>query len=155
MGKCSAVFDGVLMYRYELMEDPNHYHVMVPNDIQLQRHQRHHFRVYHHSPVGMYRGRKATYGAVSYDCHWRNMAKHVRNGTRRCPSCIKFKSTDTKHGPMQIRTFDRPFSTIGKDYVGQLPTTPAGNKSILTDFCPFSNFLSVIPVPDKQATTTA
>ena len=56
---------------------------------------------------------------------------------------------------MQIRIYDRPFSTIGIDYVGQLPTTPAGNKWILTAVYPYSNFLRAIPEPDKQATTAA
>ena len=152
MAKRSAVIDGLLMYRDEFMEDPNHYRIMVPNDIQLQRHL---LRVYHDSPVGMHRGREATYGSLSYDFYWRNMTKHVRNWIRRCPACIKFKSADPKHGPMQIRIYDRPFSTIGIDYVGQLPSTPAGNKWILTAVCPYSNFLRAIPVPDKQATTAA
>ena len=103
----------------------------------------------------MHRGRKATYGSLSYDFYWRNIAKHVRNWIRRCPACIKFKSTDPKHGPMQIRIYDCPFNTNGIDYVGQLPTTPTGNKWILTAVCPYSNFLRAIPVPDKQATTAA
>ncbi|KAK2556815.1 hypothetical protein P5673_021024 [Acropora cervicornis] len=37
---------------------------------------------------------------------------------RRCPSCIKSKSTYPKHGPIQIRIFDGPFDTDG-----QLPTS--------------------------------
>ena len=100
MAKRSAVVDSLLMCRYEIMEDPNHYRIMVPNDIQLQRHL---LKVYHDSPVRMRRGREATYGSLSYDFYWRKMAKHVRNWIRRSPACIKFKSTDPKHGPMQIR----------------------------------------------------
>ena len=152
MAKRSAVIDSLLLYRDELMEDPNHYRVMVSNDIQLQRHL---IQVYHDSPIIMHRGRDATYGALSHDFYWRNMAKHVRNWIRRCPACIKFKSTVPKHGPMQVRTFDHPFNTLGIDYVGPLPTTPSGNKWILTAACPYSNFLRAIPVPDKQASTAA
>ena len=152
MAKRSAVVDSLLMYRDEFMEEPNHYRIMVPNDIQLQRHL---LKVYHDSPVSMHRGLEATYGSLSHDFYWRNMAKHVRNWIRRCPACIKFKSTDPKHRPMQIRIYDCPFNTIGIDYVGQLPTTPTGNKWILTAVCPYSNFLRAIPVPDKQATTAA
>ena len=152
MAQRSSIIDGLLMYRDEFMEDPGHYRIMVPNDIQLQCHL---LRVYHDSPLGMHRGREATYGSLSHDFYWRNMAKHVRNWIRRCPACIKFKSTDPKHGPMQIRIYERPFSTIGIDYVGQLPTTATGNKWILTAVCPYSNFLHAIPVPDKQATTVA
>ena len=37
MAKRSAVIDGLVTYRDELMEDPNHYRIVVPNDIQLQR----------------------------------------------------------------------------------------------------------------------
>ncbi|KAK2556812.1 hypothetical protein P5673_021019 [Acropora cervicornis] len=40
---------------------------------------------------------------------------------RRCPSCIKSKSTYPKHGPIQIRIFDGPFDTDG-----QLPTSSSG-----------------------------
>ena len=56
---------------------------------------------------------------------------------------------------MQIHIFNCPFNTIGIDYAGQLPTTPTGNKWILTAVRPYSNFLRAIPVPDKQATTAA
>ena len=31
----SCYFDSLLMYRNEFMEDPDHYHIMVPNDIQI------------------------------------------------------------------------------------------------------------------------
>ena len=133
MAKRSAVVDSLLMYRDEFIEDPNHYRIMVPNDIQLQRHL---LNVYHDSPVGMHRWRETTYRSLWYDFYWRNMAKHVRNWIRRCPACMKCKSTDPKHGPMQIRIYDCPFNTIGIDYVGQLPTTPTGNKWILTAVCP-------------------
>ena len=36
-----------------------------------------------------------------------------------------------------------------------MPTTPTGNKWILTAVCPYSNLLHAIPVPDKQITTVA
>ena len=116
------------------MEDPNHYRIMVPNDIQLQRHL---LRAYHDSPIGIHRGRIASHEALSREFYWPNLAKHVRNWVRRCPSCIKFKSTDPKHGPKQIRIFDGPFDTIGIGYVGQLPTSPSDNNWILTAVCPY------------------
>lgn len=103
----------------------------------------------------MHRGRKTTYGALSHDLYWRNMAKHVGNWIRRCPDCIRFKSTDPKHGPMQVRMYEHPFHTVGIEYVGPLPSTSSGNKWILTAVCLYSNFLQAIPVPDKQATTAA
>ena len=56
MAKRSAVDDSLLMYQDEFM---------VPNDIQLQRHL---LKVYLDSPVGMHRGREATYGSLSCAC---------------------------------------------------------------------------------------
>ena len=70
MAKRSAVVDSLLMYQDEFMEDPNHYRVMVPNDIQLRRHL---LKVYHDSPVGMHRGREATYGMTSIGRTWLSM----------------------------------------------------------------------------------
>ena len=65
-------------------------------------------RAYHDSPIGIHLGPEATYEALSHDFNWPNVAKHVRNWIKRCNSCIKFKSTDPKHGPTQIRIFDGP-----------------------------------------------
>ena len=117
--------------------------------------QRHLLQVYHDSPLGMHRGRDATYNSLSRDFYWRNMSKHVRNWIRRCPQCIRFKTLQQPHGPMQIRVYQYPFHTLGVDYVGELPTTPSGNKWILTVVCPFSNYLRAIAVPDKSAPTAA
>ena len=63
MAKRSAVMYSLLMYGDEFMEDPNHYCIMLPNDIPLQRHL---LRVRHDLPVGMRRGHEATYGSLSY-----------------------------------------------------------------------------------------
>ena len=150
--KRAAVIDGILMYRDELMDNPNHYRFVVPDDIQLRRHL---LRAYHDSPIAMHRGREATYQALANDFYWRNMSKHVRNWIRRCPDCIRFKTIDQHHGPMQVRLYEHPFHTLGIDYVGELPVSPNGNKWILTAVCPYSNFLRAIPVPDKRATTAA
>ena len=56
---------------------------------------------------------------------------------------------------MQVRLYEQPFHTLGIDYVGELPKTAAGSKWILTIVCPYSNFLSAVPVLDKTATTAA
>ena len=126
------------MYRDELMDNPNHYRYVVPNDI-IQFH-RHLLRGYHDSAVAIHRGREATYQSLANNFYWRNMSKHVRNWI---------------HGPMQVRLYEHPFHKLGIDYVGELPVSPNGNKWILTAVCPYSNFLRAIPVSDKQATTAA
>lgn len=122
------------MYRDEFMADPNHYRYVVPDDIELRRHL---LRAYHDSPVAMHRGREATYRSLAKDLYWRNMSKHVRNWVRRCPACIRFKTSDQHHGPMQVRLYEHPFHTMGIDYVEEFPVTPNGNNWILTAVCPY------------------
>ena len=56
---------------------------------------------------------------------------------------------------MQVHLYERPFHTLGIDFVGKLRKSPNGNKWIMTVVCPYSNFLRVTPVPDKSATTAA
>ena len=150
--KCSTIIDGLLMYSDEFMDDCEHYRVFVPSDSQLQKH---FLRAYHESPMGMHRGRDATYNCLSRDFYWRNMSKHVHNWVHRCPHCIRFKSVKPAHQPMQVRLYQYLFHTLGVDYVGELPESPSGNKWILTAVCPYSSYLRAIPVPDKTATTAA
>ena len=152
IAKRTKLIDGLLFYSDEFMRNPDHLRLFVPSDVKLQRHI---LQCYHDSPLGMHRGRDATYIAISRDFYWRNSSKHVRNWIRRCPHCIRFKTLCQPHGPMQVRLYQHPFHTLGVDYVGELPSSPSGNKWILTAVCPYSNFLRAIPVPDKTATTAA
>ena len=99
--------------------------------------------------------RDATYNSFSCDFYRRNMYKHVGNWVRHCPQCLRFKSLQPSHGPMQLRLYQYPFHTLGVDYVGELPPSPSGNRWILTAVCPYSGYLRAIPVPDKTATTAA
>ena len=146
------VIDGLIMYADKLMDNPGHYRIFVPSDPQLQRHFLH---AYHDSPMGMHRGRDATYNALSRDFYWRNLSKDVCNRVHCCQHCIHFESLQPAHGPMQVRLYQHPFHTLGVDYVGELPVSPNGNKWILTAVFPFSNYLRAIPVLDKTATTAA
>ena len=132
------------------MDNQDRYCIFVPSDPALQKH---FLRAYHDSPMGMHRGRDATYQCLSRDFYWRNMSTHMRNWIRRCPHCIRFKSLQPAHGPMQIRLYQHPLHTLGVDYVGELSKSPSGNRWILTAVCPYSHYLRAIPVPDKTATT--
>lgn len=145
--KRAEVIDGVLIYRDELMDDPNHYRYVVPDDTEFPQHL---LRAYHDPPVAMHRGREATYQSLAKDFYWRRMSKHVRNWVRRCPQCICFKTSDQHHGPMQVRVCKHPFLTLRIDCVGKLPLTLNGSKWILTAVCLYSNFLRRIPLPDQH-----
>ena len=148
----SKIVDDLIMYSDVLMDDPTHLHIFVPSDIELQHHL---LCAYHDSSAGMHRGRDATYNCLSHDFYWRHMHKHVRNWVHHFPQCIRFKSMQPSHGPLQLRLYQYPFHTLGVDYAGELPPSPSGNRWILTAVCPYSNYLHLIPVPDKTATTAA
>ena len=61
------------------MTDPYHYRIFIPSDPDLQHHL---LTAYHDSPIGMHRGRDATYNTLSQDFYWRNMHNHVKNWVR-------------------------------------------------------------------------
>ena len=93
-----------LFYSDEFMHDPTHLRIFVPSDSsQLQRHL---LQAYHNSPIGMHRGRDATYNSLSRDFYWRNLSKHVRKWIRRCPPCICFKPCNNtwSHAGSSVRT---------------------------------------------------
>ena len=155
MSRTLKLVDNLLYYSDEF---DSRFRVYIPSNPELQKQS---IQTYHDSLLGC-RGRDATCAALSREYFWKSMSKHVQNWVqhvqnwvRRCKHCIRFKSTQPKHGPMHIRLYNYPFHTCGIDYVGGLPVSPSGNKYILTAVCPFSNFLITVPVPNKNATTAA
>ena len=62
--KRSTIIDGLLMYVDEFMDNQDRYSIFVPSDPALQKH---FLRAYHDSPIGMHRGRDATYQCLSRD----------------------------------------------------------------------------------------
>ena len=97
--------------------------------------------------MGMHWGRYSTYNSLARDFYWRNLAKHVCKYVRRCPHCIRLKTVALARGPMQLTVYEYPFHTLGVDYVGELPVSPMGNKSIMHDI--------PVHVPNKSAPTAA
>ena len=97
------------MYSDVLMDDLNHLCIFVPSNIELQCHLLH---AYHDSSIGMHHGRDATYNSLSHDFYWRHLHKHVRNWVPHCPQCIRFKSLQPSHGPMQLRLYQHLFTPL-------------------------------------------
>ena len=86
--------------------------------------------------------------------YWRHMAKHFLHCVSTCSACPRFKCVTQPHDPMQVRLYERPFHTLGIDFVGELRKSPNGNKWIMTVVCPYSNlfmpFLFRISQPEQQ-----
>ena len=99
IAKRTKRIDGLLCYSDEFMKNPDHLRLYVPSDVELQ----HHILLsYHDSPLGMHRGRDATYNAISRDFYWRNLSRHVRSWIQCCPHCIRFNALTQPHGLMQV-----------------------------------------------------
>ena len=150
--KRCEIIDDIILYYAELMDDPFHYRIMVPDDQDSKRHL---LMTYHDSLLGMHRGRDATYSSLSRDFFWKNILRNVKKWVRKCPKCLEFKTLDQKPNPMKITVYKYPFHTLGIDFVGELPCSPSGNRWILAIVCPYSNYLKIAPVKDKEATTAA
>ena len=140
------------MYSDEFHDDPAHLRIFVPDNKDVKYKLLH---AYHDSPLGMHRGRDTTYNTLARDFYWRGMGKAVRRWVARCLECLQHKSIDQPHGPMHVRSYDKPMHVLGIDFVGPFPKLTNGNRYILTAVCPFSHFLMAIPTMDKSATTTA
>ena len=68
------------MYSDEFLDDPGHYRIFVPDDNTLKSKL---LRAYHDSPLGMHRGREATYHALASDFYWRGMGKATKRWVAR------------------------------------------------------------------------
>lgn len=135
--KCDVV-EGLIMYLDEFHDDPAHLRIFVPDnkDVKYKL-----LRAYHDSPLGMHRGRDTTYNTLARDFYWRGMGKAVRRWVARCLECLQHKSIDQPHGPMHVRSYDKPMHVLRIDFVGPFPKLTNGNRYILTAVCPFSHFL--------------
>ena len=70
--KRCVIIDQIILYRDELMGDPFHYRIVVPDDEDLKRHL---LTAYHDSLLGMHRDRDAACSSLSHDIFWKNMSK--------------------------------------------------------------------------------
>ena len=60
------------MYSDEFLDDPGHFRIFVPDNKDLKTKL---LRIYHDTPIGMHRGRDATYHALAHDFYWRGMGR--------------------------------------------------------------------------------
>ena len=72
-------------------------------------------------------------------------------------SCLEQKLVRARtREPMIITdTPAEPFDKVSLDTVGKLPTTPYGNRHILTMQDNFSKYCIAVPIPDLKTTTIA
>ena len=104
----------------------------------------------HESKIGGHKGINKTYRRIRERYMWPGLKDQVTEFVRKCDICQKQKIVRAKiHEPMLIT--DTPLDTFDKvslDTVGKLPTTPDGNKHILTMQDNLSKYCIAVPIPD-------
>src|SRR5579859_301445 len=87
----------------------------------------------HDGPVNGHPGMHKTYEKTARTYYWPGMGKDVQNYVRQCPLCQQTKeSTQRPQGqllPLPIP--NRPWQSIGMDFLGPLPKSRKGNDTIL------------------------
>ncbi|RWR99410.1 gag-pol fusion protein-like protein, partial [Dinothrombium tinctorium] len=85
---------------------------------------------------GGHLGIRKTFERVKQRFYWRTMMKDVVRWVTSCKVCQQVKHYKNKSGKlMPIPPGDRPFSQIGLDVIGMLPTTARGNRFIIVVIC--------------------
>ena len=89
---------------------------------------------YHSSLIGGHKGVTKTYRRISERYTWPGLRDQIMEFIRGCKSCFEQKLVRTRtREPMLITdTPAEPFDKVSLDTVGKLPTTPHGNRHILT-----------------------
>ena len=87
---------------------------------------------------------------------WPQMRTNVRDFIRKCPHCQFMADNKIKVHlqPYHVMTW-RPMDRLNIDHIGPFPEDDQGNKYILVCIDVFSRFVELIPVPNREATTTA
>lgn len=87
---------------------------------------------------------------------WRGLYNDVRTVVQHCVPCQRSLSTFGKE-PAQLHPLpiEGLFYRWGCDLFGPLPPTTAGNRYVLVAIEHFSKTIELVPLPDKQALTTA
>jgi len=105
---------------------------------------------------GAHLGVNKTWQKVSQKFYWSTMQRDVEEWVESCPICAARKSPQSTQVPLGSITHpEKPFDTIGIDFLGPLTETDSGNKYVLviTDYA--TRWVEAFPTPDMKASTVA
>ncbi|GFX05440.1 hypothetical protein TNCV_1007621 [Trichonephila clavipes] len=86
--------------------------------------------------------------------YWPQCYKEIEEFVKTCDPCQRAgKANDQKKALMQLVPVISVFSKLNVDAVGPLPTTPTGNKYLLTVMCMSSKYPDAVSMPDIASTT--
>ncbi|GBM95981.1 Retrovirus-related Pol polyprotein from transposon 412 [Araneus ventricosus] len=87
--------------------------------------------------------------------YWPNCYKEVEEYVKTCDPCQRVgKSNDKTKAPLTlVPIISEVFSKINFDACGPLPTTPNGNRYLITAICLASKYPDAVPVPNIGSTS--
>lgn len=112
---------------------------------------------FHSSTVfGRHSAVDATYAKLCTRYYWPTLLDDVVRFIQECIECKKLRGRPLVSPTIRSDLYESPFVCIFFDHVGPLrPSSPEGNRYLLTAGCGFSSWGWAIPVPDVTAETTA
>ncbi len=148
--------DGILFFRQRERQgheyDPEHqFRLAVPNcmigDV---------LQTCHDDIGGAHLGVNKTWHKVSGKYYWKTMRCDVEDWIESCPICAARKNPSSGQTALGSITHpDKPFDTIGIDFLGPLTETDTGNRYVLviTDYA--TRWVEAFPTRDMKAATVA
>ena len=112
---------------------------------------------YYRSVIGDCKGITKTYRRIRERYTWPGLRDEISEFIRGCRSCLEEKLVRARTRELMLitNTPAEPFEQVSLDTVGKLPTTPNGNRNILTMQDNFSKYCIAVPIPDLKTTTVA
>ena len=104
----------------------------------------------HSSLIGGHKGITKTCRRIRERYTWPGLRDQITEFIRGCKSCFEQKLVRARTREPMLITYTpaEPFDKVSLDTVGKLPTTPNGNRHILTMQENFSKYCIAVPIPN-------
>ena len=137
-----------LLYRHR---EPNHHQLVVPKNLIQEVIKENHNPVYAGHP-----GIKRTHQLLSQRYWWPGMRRSIEDYVKKCDSCQRYKGDREFTAPLGGVDAPRaPFEVTHLDITGPYPTTPRGNRYLLTFIDKFTKYAEAYPIKEQSAEACA
>ena len=144
------LLDGVLFFRPVL--DPHDELVDVP--VLPAGLRRGALMAMHYDPLMCHPASKALFALARKRYYWPGMSSDCTKIVHGCGHCDRAKATQRMGaGATKPMLYSQPFQRMSIDLVGPLTQTKAGFKWILSCIDAFTNYVTFVPLPNKEAAT--
>ncbi|KAJ1159255.1 hypothetical protein NDU88_011923 [Pleurodeles waltl] len=113
------------------------------------------FHQFHSSLIGGHSGITKTKKSIGSRFYWPNMTVGIEQWIKECDCCQKEQPALRISSELKPIKVKEVWELLGVDLIGPLPTTPTGNKYILTATDYFSKWVEAFPLKTKTAAEVA